>query len=376
MKNVLITGSEGFIGRNLRQHLSERADIQLMLFDREQHISELSSMVGEADVIFHLAGINRPKDPSEFVSGNVELTSELLSLIESQINAKNHKIPLVLTSSIQASVDNAYGNSKRNAEELVFEFSERTDCEVFVFRLPNVFGKWCRPNYNSAVATFCHNIARDMTIQINDPNASLHLIYIDDLVSHFIRILDGLSCERDSFGFVKLETIYSTTVGEVASMIESFKQSRATMITERVGVGLMRALHATYLSYLPKESFSYAVPRHGDARGLFVEMLKTKDSGQFSFFTAHPGITRGGHYHHSKTEKFLVIKGSAKFKFEHVMSGETHEIITDGTQSQIVETVPGWSHDITNIGQDELIVMLWANEIFDRDNPDTYARPL
>lgn len=374
--NVLITGSEGFIGKNLRQHLSERSDIQLLLFDHEQEISELNAMVCKAEVIIHLAGINRPQDPAEFVSGNVGLTSELLLLIESQINERNRKIPLVLTSSIQASADNAYGNSKRNAEELVFDFAERTGTDVYVFRLPNVFGKWCRHNYNSAVATFCHNIARGLPIQINDPNASLNLVYIDDLVSQFIRIIDGHGNEKDTFGFATLETTYTTTVGEVAKMIESFKHSRETMVTERVGVGLMRALHATFLSNLPKESFAYSVPRHGDARGVFVEMLKTKDSGQFSFFTAHPGITRGGHYHHSKTEKFLVIKGDARFKFENVLTGETHEIVTSGTHSEVVETVPGWSHDITNIGQDELIVMLWANEIFDRLRPDTVSKKI
>jgi UDP-2-acetamido-2,6-beta-L-arabino-hexul-4-ose reductase len=376
MKKVLITGIDGFIGRNLRQHLSERSDVQMFLFDRKQEFNELKGMVSQADVIFHLAGINRPQDPAEFVSGNVGLTHELLALIETRIRNSGTKIPVVLTSSIQATTDNAYGNSKRKAEELVFEFAERTGTDAVVFRLPNVFGKWCRPNYNSAVATFCHNIARGLPIQINDPNAVLNLIYIDDLMEQFIKILDGYGCERDTFGFAKLETTYLTTVGDVAAMIESFKQSRETMITDRVGVGLLRALHATYLSYLPKESFAYPVQRHGDSRGVFVEMLRTTDSGQFSFFTAHPGITRGGHYHHTKTEKFLVIKGEARFKFENLLTGETHEIITNGSNSEIVETVPGWTHDITNIGLDELVVMLWANEIFDRTKPDTYARPL
>jgi len=373
---ILITGSEGFIGRNLRQHLSERTDLTLLLFDRDQNQKDLEEMTQSADVIFHLAGINRPQDPKEFETGNAGLTADLLNLLETRIVATGQVIPIVLTSSIQALAENPYGLSKRKAENLVFDFAARTGTDAYVFRLPNVFGKWCLPNYNSAVATFCHNIARGLPIQINDPNASLTLVYIDDVIEQFIGIIDGKGCERDSEGFAKLSTTYSTTVGDVAEQILSFQESRATMITERVGTGLIRALHSTYLSYLPKESFSYTIPQHADARGIFVEMLKTKDSGQFSFFTAHPGITRGGHYHHSKTEKFLVIKGQARFKFQHVLTGETHEIITTGDHSEIVETVPGWTHDVTNIGEEELIVMLWANEIFDRDKPDTYARPL
>jgi len=243
-----------------------------------------------------------------------------------------------------------------------------TQSPVYLYRLPNVFGKWCKPNYNSAVATFCNNIANDLPIQINDPAALIRLVYIDDVLDGFMRLLD----ERPA-GVARCEVSpeYSISVGELAAQIGQFKAGRESMVIEAVGTGLTRALYATYLSYLRPETFSYTLPVHADLRGRFVEMLKTRDSGQFSFFTAHPGITRGGHYHHTKNEKFLVIQGRARFGFRHVITGETYEILTDGEMPQVVETVPGWSHDIENIGSNEMIVMLWANEIFDRNHPDT-----
>ena len=247
---------------------------------------------------------------------------------------------------------------------------------MHVFRLPNVFGKWCKPNYNSVVATFCYNIARGLPIKVNDPEASVTLVYVDDLVGRFVRLMDGADASVDEGGFAIVAPQYTTTIGELAIHFQSFKNSRDTLMTERVGTGLMRALYATYVSYLPVESFAYTVPQHADPRGVFVEMLKTPDCGQFSYFTAHPGITRGGHYHQSKTEKFLVIKGQARFKFRHMQTGQSHELATTGDKPEVVETVPGWTHDITNIGHDEMVVMLWANEVFDRSKPDTYACPL
>jgi UDP-2-acetamido-2,6-beta-L-arabino-hexul-4-ose reductase len=243
---------------------------------------------------------------------------------------------------------------------------------VHVFRLPNVFGKWCRPNYNSVVATFCYNIARDLPIQVNDPQATLTLVYIDDVIESFFQVMDGAVDTTSADGFATVKPQYTTTVGELARLIRSFRDSRGSLLMERVGTGLVRALYATYVSYLPVEAFAYEVPQHADGRGVFVEMLKTPDCGQFSFFTAHPGVTRGGHYHHSKTEKFLVIKGHALFRFRHMQTGQTHELQTSGDRPQIVETVPGWMHDITNTGPEDMVVMLWANEIFDRIRPDTY----
>ena len=223
------------------------------------------------------------------------------------------------------------------------------------------------------VATFCHNISQGLPIQINDPDGQVTLVYIDDVINSFLQVMHGKLTQT---GFVEIEQQYQVTLGALAEQIKAFKDSRDSLITENVGTGFMRALYATYVSYLKPEQFSYRVPRYGDERGVFVEMLKTKQAGQFSFFTAHPGITRGGHYHHSKTEKFLVIKGKACFRFRHIMTNEFYELYTSGEQPEVVETVTGWAHDITNVGEEEMIVLLWANEIFDRSKPDTFARPV
>jgi UDP-2-acetamido-2,6-beta-L-arabino-hexul-4-ose reductase len=366
---VLITGANGFVGRNLVAHLGERQDIEVLCFNRNDPLDALAGLVEQVDFVFHLAGVNRPQDPQEFQTGNADLTRKLCEAVETS----GRQIPLLYTSSSQAELDNPYGSSKRSAEEALLDLANRYGSVVHLFRLPNVFGKWARPNYNSAVATFCHNIARDLPIQINDPQACITLVYIDDVIAHFISVMEGRLVGAP---FVTVDPQYSITVGELAEQLRTFRDSRGTLITEAVGTGLVRALYSTYLSYLPPERFTYAVPKYGDPRGVFVEMLKTRDSGQFSFFTAHPGITRGGHYHHSKTEKFLVIKGKACFRFRHIVTGEFHELFTAGEQPEIVETVPGWTHDITNVGNEEMIVMLWANEIFDREHPDTYARPV
>ncbi|WP_312358438.1 UDP-2-acetamido-2,6-beta-L-arabino-hexul-4-ose reductase [Stutzerimonas balearica] len=360
---VLITGANGFVGKNLLVHLHERQDVEILTFGRADDVLALAERVGQADFVFHLAGVNRPQDPKEFEQGNTDLTVELCRAIE----ASGRQIPVVYTSSSQASLDNAYGASKRGAEEALQALSRQHGSPVHVLRLPNVFGKWARPNYNSAVATFCHNIARDLPVQINDAASVVTLVYIDDVIAHFLALMAGEDVGTD------VKPQYQVTVGEIAERLHGFKESRNTLITDRVGYGFVRALYSTYLSYLPPERFTYQVAKHGDPRGMFVEMLKTPDCGQFSFFTAHPGVTRGGHYHHTKTEKFLVIKGRARFGFRHMVSGEFHELVTEGDKPEIVETVPGWTHDITNIGNDEMIVMLWANEIFDRAHPDTYA---
>lgn len=376
MKTVLITGANGFVGKNLQLHLAERKGVQVLSFTRESDVAQLPSLLQEVDFVFHLAGVNRPQDPQEFTVGNAELTQALCQAVAAVAADTGRKIPVVCTSSTQATRDNPYGQSKREAEDALFALQRMTGVPVHVFRLPNVFGKWCQPNYNSVVATFCYNIARDLPIQVNDPTSSLTLVYVDDVVERFIQLMDGADAMVDADGFAAVAPQYTTTVGELAAQIQVFKDSRGTLMTERVGTGWIRALYATYVSYLPVESFTYTVPQHGDPRGVFVEMLKTPDCGQFSFFTAHPGITRGGHYHHTKTEKFLVIKGQARFKFRHMQTGQAHELETSGDKAEIVETVPGWTHDITNIGSDEMIVMLWANEVFDRARPDTFACPL
>ncbi|WP_028862357.1 UDP-2-acetamido-2,6-beta-L-arabino-hexul-4-ose reductase [Psychromonas aquimarina] len=361
---ILVTGADGFIGRNLCVFLKEAGYESLSTITLDDSKEDILNKVEQADFIYHLAGINRPESEDEFKKGNTDLTV----LIVDQLVSCGKKTPIVLTSSIQASLDNAYGASKAGAEEVLKDYREKTGTEVYIYRLPNVFGKWCRPNYNSAVATFCYNTINDLPITIHNADAQLNLVYIDDVCKNFVRLLEGSIVNSQ---YCEISPIYRTTVGEVVDLLTKFKGSRDSIVTEKVGTDFIRALYSTYLSYFEPSQFSYSVTRHGDERGTFVEMLKTKDSGQFSFFTAHPGITRGGHYHHTKTEKFLVIKGKASFKFKHIITGESYELLVDGEESQIVETAPGWSHDITNIGEDELIVMLWANEIFDRENPDT-----
>jgi UDP-2-acetamido-2,6-beta-L-arabino-hexul-4-ose reductase len=370
---VLITGANGFVGKNLQLHLAERKVVQVVCFTRGNDVAELATMLHGVDFVFHLAGVNRPQDPTEFVAGNVDLTRALCQAVGAVAETTGKKIPIVYTSSTQADRDNAYGRSKLGAENALFELQTENAVPVHVFRLPNVFGKWCKPNYNSAVATFCHNIARGLPIQVNDPNAPVTLVYVDDVIERFVQLMDGADAAAGSDGFASVTPQYTTTVGELARQIQAFKDSRISLTTERVGTGVVRALYATYVSYLPPELFTYTVPQYGDPRGVFAEMLKTPDCGQFSYFTAHPGITRGGHYHHSKTEKFLVIKGQARFKFRNMQTGETHELLTSGDKAEVVETVPGWTHDITNIGTDEMVVLLWANEVFDREKPDTFA---
>ncbi|NOH20155.1 UDP-2-acetamido-2,6-beta-L-arabino-hexul-4-ose reductase [Vibrio cyclitrophicus] len=366
--NIVVTGAKGFIGKNLCVMLKERGYANVIQVERDTSREELSVALSRADFVFHLAGVNRPKDDAEFKAGNADLTrfiTEFLSKLEK-------KVPLVVSSSTQAELDNPYGQSKRLAEQAIENYGQATGAPYYIYRLPNVFGKWCRPNYNSFVATFCYNTLNDLDITIHDPSYPVTLVYIDDVCNSMINLLNWAAVN----GYQKVSPEYPTTVGEVANILRAFKESRKNLVTEEVGTGFVRALYSTYLSYMTPEQFSYTIPSYGDERGVFSEMLKTKNSGQFSFFTAHPGITRGGHYHHSKNEKFLVIKGKARFKFEHITTCERYELYTDGCEPQIVETVPGWSHDITNIGEEEMVVMLWANEVFDRDAPDTFARPL
>lgn len=366
--NIMVTGAKGFIGSNLCMRLEEEGFQNLIKIDRDSTLEELESGLLSADFVFHLAGINRPKNIEEFSEGNTNFTQRIVDILSS----KPSLTPIMLSSSTQVGCENAYGISKELAEKSIEQYGKKTGAQYFIYRFPNVFGKWCRPNYNSFIATFCHNIANDIDIAINDRSALVTLVYIDDICNELLTILGG---NRES-GYHKVKPVYSKTVGEVADLIRKFKDSRMNLVTEDVGTGFTRALYSTWLSYLKPEQFSYTVPSYADTRGVFCEMLKTKSAGQFSFFTAHPGITRGGHYHHSKNEKFLVIKGCAKFKFENILTRENYELTVSSDSYQIVETVPGWSHDVTNVGDDELVVMLWANEIFDREYPDTIARPL
>jgi len=363
--SVLVTGAYGFIGKNLIVRLKE-LDIQVATYTRENSTQDLEGLIKNANCVVHLAGENRPKDEKDFGVVNTGSTSSICDAVRSSgINT-----PIILASSTQAELENAYGKSKLDAEVAVKVLETDTGCPVHVYRLPSVFGKWCKPHYNSVVATFCHNISHNLPIQVNNPDFELSLIYIDDVVEEFVNIIQGVKGDKKE---LSVQPEYKIKLGDLDDQIKIFRESRDSLITERVGSGFVSKLYSTYLSYISPKQFAYSIPSYCDERGMFAEMLKTKDSGQFSFFTAGPGVTRGSHYHHSKTEKFLVVQGVAKFGFRHVVTDETHEIITTSKELKIVETVPGWSHDITNIGTEKMIVMLWANEIFDPDNSDTIA---
>jgi UDP-2-acetamido-2,6-beta-L-arabino-hexul-4-ose reductase len=362
--HILITGADGFVGRNLRVHLGAGGRHDVTAITRQSPAGALDDAAEAADFVFHLAGVNRPTDPAEYETGNAGFTRDLCAALQAAGNAA----PVAFTSSTQAALDNPYGRSKRRAEEILLQHAAATSAAVHLYRLPNVFGKWSRPDYNSVVATFCHNIARGLPVVVHDPDAALRLVFIDDVVEALLALLESPAAG----GHHDVGPVYETTVGAVCDMIQDFAASRGTLEPGRVGTGLRRALYATYVSFLPPDAFAYPVARHADPRGEFVEMLKTPDCGQCSYFTAHPGVTRGGHYHHAKTEKFLVIRGSARFGFRHLVTGERHEITVSGGEGRIVETAPGWVHDVTNVGSDELVCMLWANEVFDRSRPDTF----
>ena len=363
---IIVTGANGFIGKNLVVRLGEMPTFNVTQLSRSDSPERQREIIASADAVIHLAGVNRPSDPNDFIDGNIKFTAYICEMICQARRA----IPLIMASSAQAEVSNPYGASKRAAEIIVKEYAEFTGASVAIYRLPNVFGKWCRENYNSVVATFCFNISNNLPIQIHNPDAKISLLYIDDLVNDFI---ETLSMFGTGIQYREILPCYEITVGRLAKLIKSFKDSQDSLIIERVGVGLERALYATYISHFRPAQFSYSLPKYSDIRGDFVEMLKTYDSGQFSYFTTQPGATRGGHYHHTKNEKFLVIRGQALFSFRQIITGECFQLHSSGSIPQVVETIPGWTHAISNIGADELIVMLWANEIFDKGRPDTIA---
>jgi len=382
---VLITGANGFLGKNLRQHLSELRDIEVLTFTREDNLTSIPALLKNVDFVFHLAGINRPEDLSEFYLGNTHLTEVLSNAIANEVKNTGRKIGVVFTSSTQAKLNNDYGQSKKASEEILLNLKLTKNIYLYIFRLPNIFGKWSKPNYNSVVSTFCHNIAYDYPIKINDPNEQITLVYVDDVIEHFIVLMNNFFKkpinirpvpQESTQSFYSVTKEFKVTLKELAESLQFFKNSRNSLLTERVGTGFLRALYATYISYLPINSFSYRLPSHADQRGAFTEFIKTLDSGQISIFTANQGHARGSHYHHSKTEKFLVVKGEAKFKFKHVQTGETHEIVVSSDKPEVIETIPGWAHEIQNIGIDSMVVVLWSNEIFDPTYPDTFSYDL
>jgi len=361
---ILITGSDGFIAKNLIEHLKRDSNITLYLFSKNDSISILEAYLNEVNFIFHLAGVNRPEKIEDFYKGNTKLTQTIINFLISN----NKSVPILLSSSAQSNLDNDYGKSKKEAENLIIKYSKEVNTNVYIYKLPNVFGKWSKPNYNSVISTWCHNISHNLDITINNKDIKLDLVYIDDVIKSFI---DKLDSQYDKEYFT-VDNIYKKSLGEISQLLHQFKENRTNLIVPNVASGFERALYATYLSYLPIDDFSYNIDGFKDDRGTFYEVIKTLDSGQFSLSTTAPGITRGNHYHHTKNEKFLVVKGEALIEFRHIVSDKKISYKVNDKKMKIVEMIPGYTHNITNIGSEEMILFLWANENYDDNNSDTY----
>jgi UDP-2-acetamido-2,6-beta-L-arabino-hexul-4-ose reductase len=366
--NILITGAKGFIGKNLVVSLLQMRQYNILQFDIENNSAELEGYLKNADLIIHLAGINRPKQESEFKAGNVDFTAKLLG----SLYAQKLKTPIIFASSIQANLENTYGQSKKAAEILLKEYSEKTDVRVIVYRLQNVFGKWCKFNYNSAVATFCHNISRNLPISISDANAQLTLIYIDDLVDAFLSEIDS-SC-TGGFLYKEVHPSYTITLGKLVQLLESFKSFRQDLLSPDFADEFVRKLYATYLSYLDPENLSYVLEKKSDPRGYLGEFLKGAGFGQIFVSNTSPGITRGNHYHNAKTEKFLVVQGEGVISLRNICSSEVIEYKIDGSDLRVIDIPPGYIHSIKNTGSGNLVTLFWSNQIFDSNNADTYAK--
>jgi UDP-2-acetamido-2,6-beta-L-arabino-hexul-4-ose reductase len=361
---IIVTGANGFIGKNLCSRLIELGYADTFGLTRYTAHYDFQQALASADFVFHLAGINRPDNPNDFFLGNALLTQNICDVLAKT----GRRIPVVFTSSIHTSYpESLYGRSKLDAEITLQKYASSTQSPVYIYRLSNVFGKWCRPNYNSAIATFCHNLAHGEPVVIHDGTSPLKLVYVDDVVRSLTSLLSKPSPISE---FMEVDPIYLTTVSEVVDILTGFTQSRI-FFSEEVGDGLAGCLYSTFISYLPTQAFSYQLTSHKDPRGEFVEMLKTPKSGQISYLTVNSGATRGDHFHHSKIEKFLVIKGTAHFSFRHILTNEIYDLVVRGGDARVVETIPGWTHNIKNIGSEELIVMLWANSVFNPQNPDT-----
>jgi len=372
---ILVTGSAGFVGRNLVLELRNRGH-EIFRCTLGTTKEELERYTKECEFVFHLAGVNRPKEEKEFFEGNAGFTEEILSLLEQAGN----RAPVALSSSIQAERDNPYGRSKRQAEDLLFAHGEQTGVPVYVYRLPNLFGKWSMPNYNSVVATFCYNIARGLPVTIHDPDSEVPLCYIDDLVGEFLRCLEGkptIQYENRENGdqgrYCTVPEVYRRTVGQIASLLEGFRESRKTLSLPNLSDPFERKLYSTYLSYLPEDSFSYPLVTHSDHRGSFTEFLRTPDRGQVSVNVSKPGITKGNHWHHTKNEKFLVVSGQGLIRFRRVDGEEILEYPVSGEKLEVVDIPPGYTHTITNTGETDLVTVMWVNECYDPNKSDTYV---
>ena len=362
---ILVTGAKGFIGKNLIAELKTTTNHEIFEYDQDTEYSLLQRYCQEANFVFHLAGVNRPKEQSEFMAGNFGFTSELLDLLKQYQN----NCPVMISSSIQAALDNPDGQSKKAGDELLFSYSEETGATVLIYRFPNVFGKWCRPNYNSAVATFCHNIAHDLPIQVNDRSVEMTLVYIDDVVKSLIDALEGREQREDNYCVVPIT--HQTTLGKIVDLIESFKASRAERSIPDMSEPFTKKIYSTYLSYLPEDQFSYDLKMNVDSRGSFTEFIRTPDRGQVSVNISKPGITKGNHWHHTKNEKFLVVSGSGVIRFRKLDTDEIIEYFVSGDKLEVVDIPVGYTHNIENLGDSDMVTIMWVNEVFDPENPDT-----
>lgn len=381
--NILVTGARGFVGKNLVAQLHNIQDgkaknyaisgqeIKVFEYDIDSDPAELDVYCKSVDFVFNLAGVNRPKDPEEFMTGNFGFASLLLDTLKKHKNS----CPVMISSSIQAELDNPYGESKRAGENLLFEYSKETGAKVLVYRFPNLFGKWCRPNYNSAVATFCNNIANDLPIKVNDPSVVMHLVYIDDVVDELINALGGNEHRRGDFCYVPVE--HTITLGEIVDLIYSFKDMPENLSVPDFGKPFTKKLYSTYLSYLPKAKFSYPLKMNVDGRGSFTEIIRTADRGQFSVNISKPGITKGQHWHNTKNEKFVVVSGHGLIQLRKIGTDEVINFEVSGDKIEVVEMIPGYTHNIINLSDtDDLVTFMWCNECFDPNRPDTYFEPV
>lgn len=376
---ILVTGAKGFIGKNLIATLENirtgkdrsfglTEDLEIYAYDVDSDQALLEQYAGDCQFVFHLAGVNRPKEQAEFMEGNFGFTSRLLDALKKYHN----RCPIMLASSIQAALENPYGQSKKAGEELIFSYGKEMGAKTYVYRFPNVFGKWCRPNYNSAVATFCHNIAHGLPIQVNDPNVVMNLVYIDDVVSELLAALQG-NANMDADGYCHVPVVHTVKLGEIADLIYAFSKSREEKsVPDMAEGGFSKKLYATYLSYLPTDRFSYPLEMNVDARGSFTEILRTPERGQFSVNISKPGITKGEHWHHTKNEKFLVVSGKALIQFRRVDDGEVIEYHVSGEKLEVVDIPTGYTHNIINEGDTDLVTFMWCSECFDTQKPDTY----
>ena len=378
--NILVTGAKGFVGRNLVSQLHNihegkakyydiaGQEINVYEYDIDSDQTELEVYCKNADFVFNLAGVNRPKDQSEFMKGNFGFASTLLDTLKKY----NNTCPVMISSSIQAELDNPYGESKRAGENLMFDYAKETGAKVLVYRYPNLFGKWCRPNYNSAVATFCNNIAHDLPIQVNDPNVVMHLVYIDDVVDELIAALSGK--EHYEGKFCVVPTVHTITLGGIVELLYSFKNSRSDLSIADMNDPLTKKLYSTYLSYLPTDQFSYPLKMNVDHRGSFTEIIRSKDRGQFSVNITKPGIIKGQHWHHTKNEKFLAVSGEGVIRFRDIRQENSPviEYHVSGEKLEVIDIPTGYTHNIENTGTVDLVTFIWCNECFDPNRPDTF----